>query len=278
MILIDPFIHNMPDAGGPSWIAAFAKRPDVYPSREFATAISAKLMKTFDPRAIEVWGQHAFRDLPTVIHPDTDSSDDSRPVTLTSSKHQETFLYIRPNFKRHKELGLPDDQDDTGEEGPPPPHDPLMVPDNRGGLYPNQRFYRPEPLFAWDCLPNVRPSVLYVNGAKSGLSLSGHLSEAAERTGTGAGGSGGKAYGRVKEIVIPKGGHYVHLEKVAETAGAIGPWLASEGQRWAEDEKRLAENWEGLSVKEKSTLHKEWWKNLDFAAKEFKKNKKDSKL
>ncbi|KAJ5093372.1 hypothetical protein N7456_009233 [Penicillium angulare] len=276
MILIDPFIHNMPDGGGPAWIGAFAKRPDVYPSREFATKVSAKLMKTWDPRVLELWSKHGFRDLPTAIHPETDSSDDSRPVTLTSNKHQETFSYIRPNFNRHKELGLPDDQDVLGDEGPPAPHDALTVPDMRGALYANQRFYRPEPLFAWDALPSVRPSVLYVNGAKSGLWLSGHLAEAAERTGTGAGGSGGKAYGRVKEVIIPKSGHHVHLEKVAETAGAIGPWLASEGQKWAEDEKRLAENWASRSVKSRSTLDKDWWKNLDFAVQEFKKTRKDS--
>lgn len=54
-------------------------------------------------------------------------------------------------------------------------------------------------------------------------------------------------YERVKYAVIPKAFHTLRMEKVAETADALAPWIAEEVKRWEQDERRIAEGWDGLS-------------------------------
>lgn len=76
------------------------------------------------------------------------------------------------------------------------------------------------------------------------------------------GGSGGKAYARVVYVVLDKAGHGVPLEKPNAMANELGPWIAKGIRRWREDERRMAEGWEGLSEREKSTVSEHWKKLL----------------
>ncbi|OGM43363.1 hypothetical protein ABOM_008723 [Aspergillus bombycis] len=272
LILIEPFIHDMEDGASGSWIAAAARRKDSWPSRSVAAKISLKVWRRWDPRVIGQWVEYGFRDLPTILYPLRGAASGDRPVTLTTTKTQEISMYIRPNFHGHKQLGLPDTTD-----CPSPRHDPLLVPDMIGKLHQKVRFYRPEPLLAWRLLPHVRPSVLYLSGANSDLFLSGHHSRAAKKTGTGFGGSGGREYSRVKHLVIDQSGHTLPLEKVGQTASAVGPWLTEVVQKWKDDERRIAEGWSELPASEKSSFSDQWWKMLDLTAAELPA-KRPSKL
>ncbi|KAE8381593.1 toxin biosynthesis protein [Aspergillus bertholletiae] len=273
LILIEPFIHDMDDGAAGGWIATAAKRTDSWPSRSVAAKISLKVWRAWDPRAIGRWVEYGYRDLPTLLYPPAKTaSGGERPVTLSTTKVQEICSYIRPNFHGHKQLGLPDDKD-----SPSPPHDPLLVPDMIGKMHRRIRFYRPEPLLAWRLLPHVRPSVLYLSGAKSGLFLSGHHFRAAKKTGTGFGGSGGREYNRVKHIIIDKSGHTLPMEKIAETAGAMGPWMSNIVRQWRDDEQRIEEGWSELPACQKSSFSDEWWRMLDLTDAELTR-KKTSKL
>ncbi|KAL4863199.1 hypothetical protein BDV12DRAFT_206725 [Aspergillus spectabilis] len=270
VILLEPWLYDTPRGEGNRWIFARAKQPDTWSSRDEAMEKSAKLRKGWDPRVVKLWAEYGYRQLPTVLHPPERLEElaglEGTPVTLTTPISQETFMYLRPNWQRHKQLGLPDEENNNKSDGPSPPHDPLTVPDMVGPLYEKQRFYRPEGMMAWKGFPHVRPNVLYVTGEKSALSQSGHIKRAAERTGTGIGGSGGMGYGRVKHVALDNG-HYLPFEKraIGEVAAAVGRWIEEEVQRWREDERRIEEGWKGVSMRERLGFSDEWKAQMDAA-------------
>lgn len=169
-------------------------------------------------------------------------------------------MYYRPNFRGHKQLGLTDTENGNGDKRDPP-HDSLFAPDIIADGRPP--FYRPEPRIAYHLLPHLRPSVLYVSGEQSVLSRYGHISKAMESTGISVGGSGGSPCGKVKHVSIEQAGHTVPFEKIAETAAAIGPWIAQEVQRWRHDELRVAEGWNGLSAGQRSSYPKDFIKKME---------------
>lgn len=239
---------------------ATLNKPDVWPSRDAAVKQIPPLFKVWDRRVLDRWNQYGYRELPTVIHPEAPKALDPQnpPVTLTTTKHQEFAMYIRPNPKRHKELGLPAELDNNKGYGPSPPHDPLSVPDMLTPLYESQLIYRSEPLLAFRLLPHVRPSALLIYGEQSELSRDKLGQKAVDRIGTGFSGSGGREYNRAKLVMLPNCGHMLPMEKVTETADLIGPWVGQEMRRWRDDQRRLAEGWEGLSIKDKSTIGPEF--------------------
>ncbi|KAL2823231.1 alpha/beta-hydrolase [Aspergillus cavernicola] len=279
LILIEPYLYPVDTGEGGRWILARARQSDSWDSLSKAAAISQNNYGAWDPRVFERWVQHGFRDLPTALHPatETETEINKGAVALTTTIPQEVFMYARPNSQRHKQLGLPAEEDNNDDDGPSPAHDPLVVPDMIGGLYRKQRFYRPEPILAWRLLPHLQPSALYLSGAMSGLSLAGGQAQAAERTGTGFGGSGGAPCHRVKHVVVERAGHTLPMEKVGETAAAMGLWIAEELQRWREEERRIEDGWRGLSVKEKSGLSTEWERLLQIAAVELPRRNRSNK-
>lgn len=248
---------------GPLILAMSTKKRDVWPSREAAASHAHQRLKAWDARVFQRWKEFGYRDLPTAIYPRQPLTDDgcstarTRPVTLTTTKHQETTMYARPNTKRHRQLGEARSPSQASETGGPA-HDALLVPDMLGALRPGQRSYRPEPMLAYRLVRHVRPSVLYVSGSRSALGAAGEHADAARRTGTGFGGSGGMEYGRVRYVVVQGAGHGVPLEEVVETARALGPWLGQELRRWRQDEARVADGWRGRSVREKSSFPEGW--------------------
>ncbi|KAE8422768.1 hypothetical protein BDV36DRAFT_194504 [Aspergillus pseudocaelatus] len=52
IILIEPFIHDIEDGAGGSWVAAAARRKDVWPSHSAAAKASCEIWKNWDLRAI----------------------------------------------------------------------------------------------------------------------------------------------------------------------------------------------------------------------------------
>ncbi|KAL4909362.1 hypothetical protein BDW74DRAFT_174565 [Aspergillus multicolor] len=293
LILMDPFVHDARPPEESRWVLQRAKQKDVFASREEAVRKSRRMLSILDPRVRERYARYTFRDLPTALYPDVQSAglpvedkgdknkwdDKGKPVALTTPIAQEILSYGRPNPRRHKELGLEYDQNDNSIYGPSPPHDPLAVPDMIGPLYANSVFYKPEGIIGFRALPHVRPGVLYVCGGTSQLSRAGALKSAAARTGTGVGGSGGIEYGRVKHVDIEGAGHMVPMEKVAETARAVGEWIGREVRRWKEEEKRVEEGWKGLSARERIGFSDEWRATMELMERTFaKKEKPKSKL
>ncbi|KAJ5748699.1 toxin biosynthesis protein [Penicillium nucicola] len=258
LILTEPHITDEDKGQRKDLLLMTIKAKDKWNSRAEAAAKARKMLRIWDPRVLDRWEKYGLRDLPTAIYPESKTTNGEPAVTQTTTKHQTALMYYRENLKRHKHLGLPDEEDENETYGPSPAHDPLFVPDMLGPLYREQRHYRAEPLLAAQLLPYLRPSVFYLSAAKSELTLTGLQEWAAKRTGTGFGGSGGMQSGKVKHVVIEKAFHTLPLEKVAKTASEMGPWMAQESRRWKDDEKRIADGWEGLSVKEKSTLPHEW--------------------
>ncbi|RMJ21120.1 toxin biosynthesis protein [Aspergillus sp. HF37] len=277
LLVIEPFIWDQ-DTGtnGVSVLLALtAEKKDVWNDRGQAADKARQKLRIWDPRVLDRWVQYGYRELPSAIHPDKKTSGS---VTLSTSKHQELLTYLRANFNQHRELGLEDSPESRKVNDPPPPHDPLFQPDMIGGLYANQRFYRAEPLMAWRRLPHLRPSVLYLSGGRSDLSKSGLMERAAKMTGTGIGGSGGMQRKQVMNVVFPKAFHTLPFENVASTAEALAPWISQQIGQWREDERQVAEGWEGMSAKWKSTLSREWVTNLFASLQDMERRKKAAKL
>ncbi|OJI89979.1 hypothetical protein ASPTUDRAFT_25575 [Aspergillus tubingensis CBS 134.48] len=273
LTLLDPYL--IPDNRDVNALTLFyltATRRDIWSSRKEAERFIRRALRSWDPRVLDRWVHYGFRNLPTAIYPEVnkDNGDDEVPVTLTTTKHQEAFTLARANLDGQTQLGLSESK--TAADNPEmvgKPHDALFLPDILGPLLDGQKFYRPDSVLAYRLLPHLRPGALFVSGAESGLYEKGHQSEAVKMAGTGFSGSGGQRYSRIKHIVMDKGSHTFPMEMVTQTASYIGPWIAAESERWRRDEQRIAAGWEGLSVKERSTIPEDWkaplsiWKPVD---------------
>lgn len=225
-------------------------RRDLWPSRQ-AAAESFKrspFYQTWDPRVFERWVQYGLRDLPTAIHPLNNHTATDTPVTLTTPLHQEVFTFSRPNY--------------THIPGSDKPINRITHPDldpTHLGTYP---FYRPEPVQIFEHLPHLRPSVLYIFGGKSDMCLPFMRADKLAHTGTGVGGSGGVAAGRVREVLLEPFGHLLAQEAVNECADAAACWLAPELHRWRDEEESFAAAWSKKSKIEKMTVDKQWLENV----------------
>ncbi|KAF2667974.1 alpha/beta-hydrolase [Microthyrium microscopicum] len=250
LILIDPVMQRFTSprgTGGPA--QASSRRRDIWPSRNDAHAgfARSKFYQTWDPRVLALWEQHGLRDLPTKVHPAAERGDPR--VTLTTSKHQEVFTFLRETGKDTSRAGFTVAEKKRVEA--------LLYPDFVGGGWEaTWGFYRPEPIQIFASLPFVRPSVLYVFGDESDLSAPDLRADKMAATGTGLGGSGGEKAGRVKEVVVKNVGHLIPMIKVMETAGYAADWIGDELKRWRADEALLKRQWNSLPDEEKYMLGK----------------------
>ncbi|KAI1609561.1 Alpha/beta hydrolase family-domain-containing protein [Exophiala viscosa] len=207
LILIDPVIQTE----NPS--KAFAKastyRRDLWPSRTAAAQsfASSRFYQAWDRRVLERWVKYGLRDLPTELYPERGDGQEP-PVTLTTTKAQEVFSYLRPKYYGSSGIASEDDRDVYGD----------MHPDDVEKEYP---FYRPEPAEIFRRLPELKPPVLYIFGKSSELATPTLRRKKMETTGIGVGGSGGERAGRVKEVVL-ECGHLVPMEK--ERIGMDDEW------------------------------------------------------
>ena len=201
--------------GGRSPALWASARPDLWPSREAATTFiqSNPFWRSWDPRALNQYLQYGLRSTPTALYP----SASSDAVTLTTTKAQEAWTYLRFNA--------------TPRASKDDPQERLLGPDlatTAKELTTNNPDYVavcPWCCIAFEFLPYVRPSVLYVFGEKSHINIPERRKDKLERTGTGLGGSGGAVTGRVRAEVLPGSSHLAPLEKVHDTAGLLSAWL-----------------------------------------------------
>ncbi|PGH32674.1 hypothetical protein GX50_04521 [[Emmonsia] crescens] len=257
----NPQVHNSytkPNVVAASTTASSYRR-DIWPSRA-AAADSFKKSKFYQPwdaRVLDRWIQYGLRELPTAIHPlpppssssssspTSPTTDSAKPVTLTTTRHQEVFTFSRPSYELANTKAI----------------NRLTHPDLVPGIY-GYPFYRPEAVLTFARLPNLRPSVLYVFGDKSDLSLPQLCQDKLNNTGTGVGGSGGVVEGRVKSVRLNDVGHLIPMEAVGESADHAAEWLGKEMERWRTEEEELRREWEKKSKVEKSMIDEEWKRHV----------------
>lgn len=240
LVLLDPVIQVQNGSIPPA--VASTPRRDIWPSRDLAASRfkDSKFFRSWDPRVLDRWIEHGLREAPTELYPATDAERDER-VTLTTSKHQELFTFLRPTYKKVPGKEYVDKDPVADEE------------------YPGYPFYRPEPLQVFRRLPELRPSVLYIFGEKSELSPPAERQAKLARTGAGVGGSGGAAMGRVKQVILDCG-HLVAMEKVTECADAITTFLGDELERWRQEKAEFEKYWNNKPRTEQITIDDEWAK------------------
>lgn len=197
--------------------------------------------------------KYGLRDLPTAIHPldesqlkgeDAKDRYENHPVTLTSTLHQEVFTFSRPNYDRPPGTNIPVNKVTH------PDLDPKSL-----DVYP---FYRPESRWIFAQLPHLRPSVLYIFGSQSDISLPEVNAEKIATTGAGIGGSGGAQAGRVRNVILDKIGHLVAQEAPIQCAEAGSTWLGQELQRWQDEDQAFKAGWSKKSKIQKVTIDERW--------------------
>lgn len=227
-------------------------RRDKWPSRKAAAEGFKRnpFYQTWDPRVLDRWIRYGLRDLPTAIHPLPETSpspspsDAERPVTLTTPIHQEVFTFSRPNY--------------DGPPGKPGPINRVTHPDLNPSHLGSFPFYRPEPSRIFAQLPHLRPSVLYIFAGKSDMCLPEMMADKMQHTGTGLGGSGGAAEGRVRDVHLAQFGHLLAQEAPVECGEAASQWLGGEMRRWRAEDQAFREVWSRKSKIEKMTIDERW--------------------
>lgn len=246
VVLLDPVIQDTetPAAAGiPAYLSTF--RRDIWSSRAEAEAAfrKQKFYQSWDPRVFDRWCKYGIRETPTSLYPNENGS-----VTLSTTKHQECFTFLRPSWP-----GLSVDGSKVIDREKVPDIDPTGPP-----KFP---FYRPEPTATFRRLAEVRPSVLYIFGAESGMSSPHFRQLKMNVTGTGVGGSGGAKEGRVKEVVLKGIGHLVAMEASVQCADAAAPWLSQELEKFRATRREYLE-WTKKTFVEKTTMSQEWQKRM----------------
>lgn len=247
LALVEPVIQPE-DPIGPNAALPSTFRKDLWPSRAIAEASfrSNPFFKAWEPRVLENYLRYGLRDTPTKLYPASQKNDtDIGSVTLTTTKHQEAWSYVRSNF-----VNMPDD--DKAH----------LVAAKLDKKDAKTLFNYPDMVMTFQNLPHVRPNLLWVFGTTSYLNASAkEQDEKITRSGIGLGGSGGTKLGRVEKKTI-EGGHMLPFEKVEECACALATWL----KRQIEDFRKTEEFWQtfrsGRSDRAMTTLSREWMKNI----------------
>ncbi|KAF5653143.1 host-specific AK-toxin Akt2 [Fusarium sp. NRRL 25303] len=239
LVLIDPIIQ-IPNPSI-SLAGLSTKRRDIWPSKEDAVARfkNSKFFQSWDPRVLDLWIKHGLRDVPTELYPKEEGSGPDERVTLTTSKHQELFSFVRPTYLA-RDWELFNDQDPGQNKDCPE--------------YP---FHRPEPPKIFRHLPELRPSTLFVFGKQSEFSSPERRQEKMLTTGTGVGGSGGAAAGRVQGEILDCG-HLIPMEKVSECADVISLFVGKEIRRWRDQQESFKKYRESMSRREQITIDERW--------------------
>ncbi len=225
LILIEPVILDGSD-DGPNPALLSTIRRDIWKTRTEAETALRKAFATWDRRALESFFRYGLRAVPTAIHdPSLNKHISPESVTLTTSKHQEAWAYAQVNFEP-KEAGI----------------DRLLLPDWDPVIELPRLASRPECFITMRNLPYIHPSVLYVFGATSPLSLPASQEQKVRMTGIGVGGNGGVAEAKVEKEVLQGSGHLVVFEKPDEAASVTARWIQRWLEQWLADEKILRDH------------------------------------
>jgi len=244
-VLLDPVIAGPPSSTGGGLTQASTFRRDLWPSREEAIAGFKKspFYQAWDPRVLDSWNQYGIRKTPTAVYPDVKDS-----VTLTTTKHQEVFTFLRPLY--------PDPNDAPFDEVTKISH-----PDVDPIILASHNFYSPAPFNTLSQLKHLRPSVLYVFGGISNMSSPALTAQKLALTGTGTGGSGGAKLGRVKEVTLPGIGHLIPMEVPVMTGENAAQWIGAQMEVWRAEAEKYAQ-WKKKDALSRQTVSEEWKKRI----------------
>ncbi|KAI0876756.1 Alpha/beta hydrolase family-domain-containing protein [Hypoxylon argillaceum] len=262
IVVFDPARHEGP---GVSPARASTFRRETWPSRQDAVESFRRspFYQSWDPRVLDAWNQHALRDLPTLLFPElpasssssSSSSSDKPGATLRTTKHQEVLTFFRPLYPHLTTDSSTSPPTYAVSRSGAPDYDPSLASKPPGPSA--HAFYRSEGSTVLKALPAVRPSVLFVHGGTSELSLPELRAARVSTCGVGPGGSGGAAAGRVAEVVVEGRGHLFPMEVPGEVAEHAARWLGAEMARWR-DEQAEYEAWTRLPMRQKMTLSQEF--------------------
>ncbi|KAM5517894.1 toxin biosynthesis [Fusarium oxysporum f. sp. phaseoli] len=239
LVLIDPIIQTPNPSISLAGLST--KRRDVWPSIGDATTRfkKSKFFQSWDPRVLDLWIEHGLRDIPTELHSKEEGSTSDQRVTLTTSKHQELFSFVRPSYLARDWESFNDQDTEQNKD------------------CPNYPFHRPEPPKMFRHLPELRPSTLFVFGKQSEFSSPERRQEKMLTTGTGVGGSGGAAAGRVQGQTLDCG-HLIPMEKVSECADVISSFVGKEMRRWRDQQESFKKYRENMSRRQQITIDGKW--------------------
>ncbi|KAI1504660.1 putative toxin biosynthesis protein [Biscogniauxia marginata] len=257
LVLLDPVIVRFtlsPGGTGKAPAQSSTYRRETWPSRRDAAESFRRspFYRSWDPRVLDAWIEHAIRDTPTLLFPDTKTGGNGKEVvgaTLRTTKHQEVFTFFRPLWPHVRPDGS------VSREGAPdfPPD----LRDQIVGPQPPFPFYRGEGPAVLRRLPELQPSVMWVFGGTSDVSTPESRRSILERCGTGGGGSGGAPEGRVDQVVFEGLGHLFPMEVPDRCADVTATWIGREMARWREKEREY-EEWARRPMREKTTLSREY--------------------
>lgn len=236
-------------------------KQDTWPSKEAADASVRRnpFYRGWDPRVVDLFLAHSMRPAaPTSNKADSPSRPQKRneasqtpsqPVTLKTTRDQETLSYARSAYPASRTQALHTwtpvrrTHPDLGDER------------NR-----TSAFHKPESYLTYLQLPFLRPSCHYIYGANTHLVTS----QAEERelklktSGTATGGSGGSAEGRVTQTVVKGVGHFLPFEAPEVVANTAGQWMSAEMEKWREEEGEDAAIWGDIAVDKRARLEPDW--------------------
>ena len=260
LALFEPIIQDdVPQ--GPNAALPSSLRPDFWPSREKAAASFRrnKMFAAWDPRVLDIFIEHGLRKIPTPLYPiDTEgeegtsiSREKKDSVTLTTTKHQEAWSYLRNNFTP-RPLGDPslDEQER------------LLSPDLDPSLQGIRLFHRAEVVLTNAHLPELRPRVLWIFGERSPINSEALQLEKMMRTGVGPGGSGGIRLGKVEKVTVPKTAHLVMFEKVGSSAAILVDWMQKQLRIFEENENFYCQWQSGKSKNGMLIMSDRWLKEV----------------
>ena len=251
MILIDPVIMR----ANPSkaYAASSVYRRDTWPSLDDARQRfgASKFFQSWDPRYFEQWIKYGLRQSPSEDNNDSTSSAGSSqgtPVTLTTPVSQEVFTFLRPTSK-------------TTDPSLSPLEDRFRYPDLDEDQYDKDYpFYRPEPRFIYDSLPQIKPNTLFLCGKSSPMSPKDLMERRLELTGSGPESSHGTGCEKFLEVLDC--GHFVPMEKPKETVEAAASFVDSQMDRWEQQRRFFERQWNQKPREQQLTLDDEWLKGI----------------
>ena len=240
LILMEPLIRReLPP--GPNVAMPSTLRRDIWPSQKEAEAAfrKNKFFAFWDAEVLDRYLHYGLRKTPTALYPAAPKGS----VTLTTTKHQESWTYLRSNFEPLTH--------DRGTER-------LLSPDLNLDIESKFLFHRAEPGIVQENLPYLRPSVLYIFGDDSPVSTVSTQEILVNRTGVGLGGSGGVEAGQVAKVVLQEGGHLFPMEKVKACAELVSAELSKRLDQFKSHETFLQCHQSGKSERDKLVVSKEW--------------------
>jgi pimeloyl-ACP methyl ester carboxylesterase len=246
LVLIDSPISRSWAPTMPAMMKAILRKKDTFSSRAEAEAYIRKdpIYRKWQPEA-------AQRYIDTALHIVLDP-EAKEVVKLNTPPAAEALTLGRPN-PEWVAVGQPVSEAQRYTHPDVDPQAPLTGP-----------IYNPGTRQAWRLLATLRPTVLYLLGESSRICAPEEIAERTRITGTEPGGSGGVSAGKVK-VVSLKGGHFLPMTNIAETAHATAQWLEEQVASWREQEVGFMRRWRDKSRQEKQALEpkvekmlKEW--------------------